>query len=132
MIRNELLPFKQDLRQKQKMLAWAILSGVWQVLSNHTYKVGEQCYLQAEGGQIGLTVAISPPFMMMWDQLYLKMVEQAGPFLRLYERYGDDCNHVADVPPPGSKYDKPRKKVVYDETEHALRIPEDEEDRRFG
>ena len=49
--------------------------------------------------------------------------------MRLYERYVDDSNQVAEVPPPGSKYDKERKKVVYDEREHALRIDEDEEDR---
>ena len=34
--------------------------------------------------------------------------------MELYERYIDDSNQVAQVPPPGSKYDRNTKKVVYD------------------
>ena len=49
--------------------------------------------------------------------------------MRLYERYVDDSNQVAEVPPAGSKYDRERKKIIYDETELALRVGEEEEDR---
>ena len=126
-----MLARKPGSRQKKKMLALAISTGVWQILSNHTYIVGDQCYLQAEGGPIGLelTGAVSRPFMMMWDKSYLKMLKQAGLFMRLYERYVDDSNQVAEVPPAGSKYDRERKKIIYDETELALRVDEEEEDR---
>ena len=117
---------KPGSRQKRKMAALVISTGVWQIMSNHTYKVGDQCYLQAEGGPIGLelTGAVSRPFMMLWDRVYLKMVKNAGLNMRLYERYVDDSNQVAEVPPPGFKYDKASRKVVYDGDELANRIDE--------
>ena len=42
--------------QKKRMLALAINVGVEQVMSQHTYKVGDVCYLQLEGGAIGLGI----------------------------------------------------------------------------
>ena len=74
-----------------------------------------------KGGPNGLQVkgAVSRPFMMMWDRVYQKML-----IMRLYERYVDNSNQAADVPPPGSKYDKASRKVVYDGDEHANRIDE--------
>ena len=79
-----------------------------------------------KGGPIGLQVkgAVSRPFMMMWDRVYQKMFKNAGLKMRLYERYVDNSNQAADVPPPGSKYDKASRKVVYDGDEHANRIDE--------
>ena len=52
---------KPGVRQKKKMLALVISTGVRMIMSNHTYKVGDTCYLQAEGGPIGfgLTGAVS-------------------------------------------------------------------------
>ena len=46
----------------------------------------------------------------------------------LYERYVDDSNQIAVVPPPGTKYDRDRQKVVIDEQqrEQDLQIPEDQ------
>ena len=44
----------------------------------------------------------------------------------LYERYIDDSNQVAVVPPPGSKYDTESKKVVIDETNIDIHENDDE------
>ena len=41
--------------------------------------------------------------------------------MRLHERYVDDSNQGAEVPPPGSKYDKKRRNVIQDENEIAFR-----------
>ena len=91
------------------MLALAINVGVTQVMSQHTYKVGNVCYLQISGGAIAigleLTGAVSRPFMRSWDLRYLVMVANAGMAMRMYKRYVDDFNQVAEVPPAGAVYD---------------------------
>ena len=75
-------------------------------------------YRQTEGGPIGLdlTGALSRPFMMRWDRMYLDRVKKAGIKMRFYKRYVDDSNQVATVPPAGSRYDVIRRKVVQDAT----------------
>ena len=45
----------------------------------------------------------------------------------MYERYVDDSNQVAVVPPPGAKYDPLTKKVIIDE--NLLDLAENEEER---
>ena len=107
---------KPGVRQQKKMLALVISAGVKMVMSNHTYKVGDSFYHQAEGGAIGLelTGAVSRPFMIRWDRLYLEKVRKAGVTMRMYERYIDDSNQIAVVPPPGAKYDGNKNKVVID------------------
>ena len=107
---------KPGVRQQKKMLALVISAGVKMVMSNHTYKVGDIFYHQAEGGAIGLelTGAVSRPFMIRWDRLYLEKVRKAGVTMRMYERYIDDSNQIAVVPPPGAKYDGNKNKVVID------------------
>ena len=86
--------------QKKKMLALAVSVGVHTVMSGHTYMVGDVCYLQKEGGAIGLelTGAVSRPFMQKWDRQYLEKVRTAGITMPLYKRYIDDSNQVAKVP----------------------------------
>ena len=96
------------------MLALAISVGVMSVMSNHTYKVGDIIYQQTEGGAIGLvlTTAVNRPFMFRWDRMYLDRVRKAGVKMVVYERYVDDSNQIAKVPPPGSVYDTETRKVV--------------------
>ena len=67
---------KPGTRQKKRMLALAISVGVKIVMSNHTYMVGDNVYLQSEGGAIGLelTGAASRLFMQKWDRDYLRKV----------------------------------------------------------
>ena len=122
---------KPGVRQKRKMIALIISVGVRLVMSNHTYKVGDEYYLQSEGGAIGLelTGAVSRPFMMRWDKLYLKRVKSAGIKMRMYDRYVDDSNQAAEVLPPGSKYDKIRNKLEFDQDELLVRGEEGEEAR---
>ena len=62
-----------------------------------------------------LTGAVARPFMLMYDDLYKKRVRKAGIEIKMYERYIDDSNQVAVVPPPGSRYDEASKKVIIDE-----------------
>ena len=61
-------------------------------------------YLQASGSPIGLELsgAVSRPFMMYQDSMYLDKVEKAGMNMMMYKRYIDESNQVAVVPPPGS------------------------------
>ena len=120
---------KPGVRQQKKMLSLAISVGVRMVLANHTYKVGDVNYQQVRGGPIGLelTGAVSRPFMMRWDRLYLQKVKRSGMEMLVYERYADDSNQIAKTPPVGSKYDRNKQKVVYDENE--LRIDEQEDKR---
>ena len=105
---------KPGVRQQKKMLALAVSHGVYTTLSCHTYKVGDTMYQQMAGGSIGLelTGAVARPFMLMYDDLYKKSIRTAGIELKMYERYIDDSNQVAVVPPPGSKYDPVSKKIV--------------------
>ena len=120
---------KPGVRQKRKMLALAVSFGVQTAMSCHTYKVGDDVFQQMAGGSIGLelTGAVSRPFMLRWDQLYKECVKKAGMDLLMYERYVDDSNQVAVVPPPGSKYDQASKKVVFDE--NLINLSECEDDR---
>ena len=85
--------------QQRRMISLAVTIGIYQVMSQHTYKVGDVCHLQMEGGAIGLelTGAVSRAFMMSWDKKYLEMVRKAGIKMRLYKRYIDDSNQVACI-----------------------------------
>ena len=80
---------------------------------------GDKTFLQKEGVPIGLELmgAVSRAFMRRWDQLYIKRVQKAGIQMPLYERYVDDSNQIAVVPPRGSKYDKVRKVLVTEEVQ---------------
>jgi hypothetical protein len=107
---------KPGARQKQKMLALVISHGVLKVMSNHTYTVGDDHFLQSRGGAIGaeLTGAVSRPFMWRWDNLYLDKVREAGMKMKVYERYVDDSNQIAETPPIGARYDNFSRRVVTD------------------
>ena len=98
------------------MLALAISYGVHTALSSHTYCVGDEKYLQVSGGPIGLelTGSVSRAYMLRWDKLYLQKVKRLGLKMTLYERYIDDSNQAAEVPPPGSIFDAVKNQVVVD------------------
>ena len=98
------------------MVALAVMEGVRACMSHHVYCVGDKKFLQKGGGPIGLelTGAVSRAFMWRWDRLYLEKVKKAKIQMELYERYVDDSNQVAVVPPPGSRYDVERGKLVMD------------------
>ena len=120
-------------RQRRRMLAIGISQAVRVCLEGHTYKVGDRIYLQREGGPIGLelTGAVSRVFMARWDRIYLKRVRNAGIHMPLYERYVDDSNQVAEVPPVEMEYDREKKKLVRKKeqgsTEGGERVEEDDE-----
>ena len=67
--------------------------------------------------------------MISWDKKYLKMVRNAGIMMRLYMRYIDDSNQVAETPPAGSRYDKVTGKIVHDEDELQGRLDEKDDAR---
>ena len=109
---------KPGVRQEKKMLAMVISKGVELVMSNHTYKVGDNIFIQSEGGPIGLelTGAVSRAYMLKWDREYLNAVLIAGIKMRLYKRYIDDSNQIPEEVPAGYKYDGDSKKLIFDET----------------
>ena len=64
--------------------------------------------------------------MWMWDKLYLEKVEKAGLRMRLYERYVDDSNQVAEIPTAGTRYDVEQNKLVLDPQLRDQNTPTDE------
>ena len=66
--------------QRKKMLGLCVALGVKVVMSNHTYMVGDEFYLQTEGGPIGLelTGIVARVYMMSWDKRFMKAVEDEG------------------------------------------------------
>ena len=68
--------------------------------------------------------------MLRWDHLYKSNVSKAGMNLQMYERYVDDSNQVALVPPPGTKYDNTTKKVFIDENITDMDESDDERTAR--
>ena len=64
--------------------------------------------------ELELTGAVASPFMLMYAVMYKNNVRKAGMKLMIYERYIDDSNQVAEVPPPGSKYERNSNKVIID------------------
>ena len=66
--------------QIKRMIALVLAAAVNVTMTNHVYTVGDTMFLQREGGPIGLelTEALSRPFMMRWDKLYMEAVEAAG------------------------------------------------------
>ena len=106
--------------QKKRMLALVVAAAVNETMSNHCYKVGDTTFLQSEGGPIGLelTGALSRPFMRRWDRLFLEAVEAAGIKMKLYERYVDDSNQIAEC----KNEDDDDKTVAKELTEIANQI----------
>ena len=78
---------------------------------------------------MGLTGAVARPFMLRWDRLYLKLVKKSGMEMLMYDRYIDDSNQAAVVPPPGAHYDKDNKKVIVDPN---YMIQNEMEDKRMA
>ena len=127
---NKWLPTRRPgVRQQKRMLALAVSYGVLTAMSHHTYKVADEIYQQMSGGSIGLelTRAAARPFMLRWDHLYKTSVRTAGLEMPMYERYVDDSNQVAIVPPPGAIYDETQKKIVIDE--NLINVEESDDER---
>ena len=130
--KNKWLPARSPgVRQTRKMLALVVSYGVYTALSSHTYCLGDQMYLQVSGGPIGLqlTGAVSRAYMMRWDRQYLDKVKRSGISMMMYERYVDDSDQTAVVPPPGAVFNAQSKKVEVDEN---LAINDDNEEARLA
>ena len=63
------------------------------------YAVGDDFYLQASGGPIGLelTGVLARVLMKNWDKRFLKAVADAGFVIMMYGRYVDDINQIAKL-----------------------------------
>ena len=132
---NKWLPAREPSQmQKKRMLAITIAKGVRTCIENHTYRVGDRIFHQKEGGPIGLelTGAVSRAFMKRWDRLYLEKAKKAGIKMKLYERYVDDSNQVAEVPPQGTKLDKESMKIVVDQNQNKVEGDDKEDDERLA
>ena len=97
-------------------------------MSNHVFSTGDKIYRQTKGGPIGLelTGAVSRIFMARWDRLYREKVAKAGVDLTTYERYVDDSNQIAVVPPPNSEYNEVTGKVEVNVDKEDADTPRDE------
>ena len=86
--------------QQRKLLGLVMTIAVDVIMSNHTFMLGDDVFLQTDGGPIGLEFAgaIARVVMMWWDHLYLEKVNSEGIYLPLYERYVDDSNQAVYVP----------------------------------
>ena len=58
-----------------------------------------------------LTGAVSRVFMARCDRLYREKVARAVVDLTTYERYVDDSNQIAVLPPPKSEYNEVTGKI---------------------
>ena len=114
--------------QQKKMVALALAEGIRACMANHVYCVGNNIFKQQSGGPIGLelTGAVSRAFMWRWDKLYLDRVERAGIKMLVYERYVDDSNQAAVVPPAGSKYSAEQQRIIQDPNIDDQGVPDDE------
>ena len=78
---------------------------------------------------------MSRPFLLRWDTLYRNNLKKAGESLNLdlvlYERYVDDSNQVATIPPPGARYDVTSKTVVIDDNIDDTTLDDDERTARL-
>ena len=85
--------------QKKKIFAMAVAYGCKVVMTNHVYAVGDDFYLQASGGPIGLelTGVLARVLMKNWDKRFLKAVADAGLVIMMYGRYVDDINQIAKL-----------------------------------
>ena len=119
---------KPGNRERKKMVALAVAEGIRACMSHHVYRIGDRTFLQQNGGPIGLelTGAVSRAFMWRWDKLYLDKVKKAKITMLMYERYVDDSNQIAVVPPPGSKYSEEEGKIVTDPLLEDHDVPHDE------
>ena len=84
--------------QKKTIFAMAIAYLCKLVMTNHVYAVGDEFFLQQQGGPIGLelTGVLARVFMMSWDKKYLKAVTDNGLLMIMYARYVDDSNQIAE------------------------------------
>ena len=89
-----------DDNQKRKLFGLVMAAGVDIIMSNHTFMVGDEVFLQSEGGPIGLEFAgaIARAVMMQWNFLYLEKLTLKGYNMVLYERFVDDENQAVEVP----------------------------------
>jgi hypothetical protein len=111
------------------MVVNCIAIGVDLKMSRHTYKVGDENFIQTDGGPIGLemTTAVSRLYMMSWDEEYQNLVQETGIEMQLYKRYVDDSNQYAEIPPPGTKYNADKR-----ELEVAEDCEPEEDDQRLA
>ena len=92
-------PNSPTMVQKKRIFAMAVAYGCKVVMTNHVYTVGDDFYLQASGGPIGLTLTgvLARVLMMNWDRRFLKAVKDAGLVIMMYGRYVDDINQIAKL-----------------------------------
>ena len=82
--------------EKRMMLANTVAIGVRYVMENHTYKMGDDIFLQSEGCPIGLNLsqAVARAVMNYYDKAYLERVQEEGLDMKMYVRYVDDSNQI--------------------------------------
>ena len=72
------------------------------VMQNHTYKLGDEFYLQTEGAPIGLQMSgeIGRLCCMVWDRLYKQELIKNEIKMQMFGRFVDDGKMYYKVPVP--------------------------------
>ena len=124
--------------QKLKIFGLVMAIGIDTIMSNHTFMMGDDVFLQTNGGPIGLEAAgaIARVVMIWWDSLYLAKVRAEGYILVIYERYVDDSNQGLVVEEDEDVKEKVMKlKEIADSIlpgiEMEVDIPENHEDGKL-
>ena len=79
-------------QQKKRLIAIAVAAAVDTVMQNHTYKLGNDFYLQTEGAPIGLQMSgeIGRICCMVWDRLYKQELANNQIEMPMFGRFIDD------------------------------------------
>ena len=102
------MPNRRPVESEQtKMLAKCVEIAAKLVMRNHFYLIGDEIRKQAEGGPIrlALTTALARMTMIWWDEKFMEKVRNAKVVVEMLDRYVDDGNLIAEVPPKGTRYD---------------------------
>jgi hypothetical protein len=102
--------------QVKKLLGMAVGTAIEECMDRHFYKIGGKIYRQRKGGSIGssLTGETARVFMLEWDKLFLKKVDEMGIKLDLYKRYVDDIVIVLNTIANGWWFSEESKAMAYD------------------
>ena len=88
-----------DAYMTRKLFCWAIEIMVVKTMEMHDFQFDGDIYRQSSGGSIGLdlTGVISDIYMSEWDRQLIQKMTDDSMQVRLYKRYKDDVNFVAEM-----------------------------------
>ena len=82
--------------QKRMIVATIVQVGVLTMMNTHIYEFNGQCFLQQEGGPIGLRASCSVARVVMnfWDKKWKEIMDKNNITLDMADRYMDDIRAI--------------------------------------